>query len=483
MARRWSFVARWWLAALPMILALPAPSAPAPTGAVPAARQEEATPAEAGEAVEGGPVKGGPTEGGPAEGAAPTVNVELILDSSGSMAEEIGDGETKIEAARRAMREVIAEIPARDGYNVGLRVYGQEGSNREEDRAESCRSTELVVPIDGVDEEALLEGVAAVEPTGWTPLALALEAAAEDFAPGGEGVTNAVVLVTDGEETCGGDPCVAAAALNAAEIGVTTHVVGFGLSEGQREAVRCIAEEGGGELFAADDAEGLSAAVFSALERLEPEVAGYVGGDAFPLLAEGEPGELSVIAVGPYQEGLGLPIVLRNHTGEDVEGVVVSAVARDGEGDLLGEGRTLNVYPYVVVDGGVAFGRIYFGAGDLPEDAEYGDVEIDAQPRGDEPLFLDMTVEEADVQEDGQIAGILRNEQGQDVVNLRPAIACFDDEGELLEVAETIFAAADSALEEGDDTTVTFTPEQGPPDIAGPCPAFLFAGQAQEALP
>jgi Mg-chelatase subunit ChlD len=448
-----------------------------------ASAQGDATPGgETETTTEGGRDVVEATEGGAVEGAPPTVNVELVLDSSGSMAEETPDGETKIDAAKRALREVIAAIPARNGYNVGLRVYGQEGSNREEDRAESCRATELLVPIEGVDEEALREGVAAVEPTGWTPLARALEAAGDDFAPGGEGVTNAVIMVTDGEETCGGDPCEVAGALHAADVELTTHVVGFGLTPEQREAVRCIAEEGGGELFAAADAEGLSEAVFSALEQLEPTVAGYVGGNAFPLLEAGESGELSIVAVGPYQEGLGLPIVVRNDTGEDVEGVEVSAVARDADGGLLGQGSTNGIYPYVVVDGGLAFGRIYFGVGDLPDDAEYEDVEIEAEPRSDEPIFLDMTVEEAGVRE-GQIVGIVRNDQGQDVSNLRPAIACFDEAGELLEVNEKLLGAADTSLEVGDETTVAFTPDRGAGGLEGPCLAFLFAAQAQEALP
>lgn len=93
-----------------------------------------------------------------------------------------------------------------------------------------------------------------------------------------------------------------------------------------------------------------------------------------------------------------------------------------------------------------------------------------------------MTVEEAAVQA-GQIVGLLRNDQGQDVFNLRPAIACFDEAGELLEVNENPLGAADPSLEVGDETTVAFTPEQGAGDLEGLCPAVLFVGQAQEALP
>jgi len=475
-----------WFARIVVAVLLLGPVTPAGvalTTAAPTAAQE-ATPAEeTNEPDEGGPRATEETEGGPGEASAPTANVELILDSSGSMAEESAGGETKIAAAKRAMGEVIDQIPEREGFNVGLRVYGHEGTNREEDKEQSCQSTELLVPIDGVDTAALHGEVEAVTPTGWTPLALALEAAATDFEPGGESVTNAVIMVTDGEETCGGDPCAVAGQLNAAAIALTTHVVGFGLTPEQQDAVRCIADEGGGQLFTANDADSLSEAVFSAFQQLEATEQGYLGGNAFPLLEQGEAGEISVIAIGPYNEGLGLPIVVRNATGQDVERIEVSAVARDAGGTLLGEGATLNMYPHVVIDGGVAFGRIYFGVGEMPDDTRYEDVEIDFEPRsGDEPLFLDMTVEKAD-QQGEQIVGIVRNDWDQDVMNMRPAIACFDETGALLEVAEDPFAATEQSLESGGDSTITFQPGGTAPGLAGPCPAFLFAVQAQAGLP
>src|SRR5688572_5458926 len=204
----------------------------------------------------------------PLQATTRTVNVELILDASGSMAEALPDGETRITAAKRILSQVIQGLPEREGVNVGLRVYGHLGDNTETGKPVSCRSSELLVPIAGVDKPLLTQTVEAIQPTGWTPIAYALEQAAADFQPGGESVTNAIVLVTDGEETC--DPpeqaCQAAAALRQAGIAVTTHVVGFALTEQQTTQVRCIAEQGGGQLFGADDAAGLGTAIGSALE-------------------------------------------------------------------------------------------------------------------------------------------------------------------------------------------------------------------------
>lgn len=208
-------------------------------------------------------------ETNPTQANAATINVELVFDSSGSMAQEISPGVTRIEAAKDVLNDVVDAIPEREGVNVGFRVYGHEGSNQEEDREESCQSTELVVPIEGVNKDRLREAVASYQPVGWTPITLALQEAAEDFSPPGESEVNAIVLVTDGLETCGGDPCAAAQALAASEVDVTTYVIGFGLTPEEQGTLQCIADAGGGLNLGAGSAEELNVALFTVLEELQ----------------------------------------------------------------------------------------------------------------------------------------------------------------------------------------------------------------------
>ena len=204
----------------------------------------------------------------PTQASSRTVNVELILDASGSMAETIGN-ETRMQIAKRVMREVINAIPERQGVNVGFRVYGHRGDNTEAGKAESCRSSDLLVPIEGVNKPALLRQVDTFQPTGWTPLAYSLEQSGGDFEPGGESITNSVILVTDGLETCGGDPCAVARSLNRANVRVVTNVVSFALTTEEQQTLQCIADEGGGELYGAQNADELSAALFTVLEQLQ----------------------------------------------------------------------------------------------------------------------------------------------------------------------------------------------------------------------
>ena len=88
--------------------------------------------------------------------AGTQVNVELMLDSSGSMADETNTGETRIAAAKSVLTDVIAALPSdRPEINVGFRVFGHKGNNTQAGKQESCQSSDLTVPIQGVDKQAL----------------------------------------------------------------------------------------------------------------------------------------------------------------------------------------------------------------------------------------------------------------------------------------------------------------------------------------
>jgi len=223
-----------------------------------------------------------------AQSSGETVNVELILDSSGSMAERLDSGETRIDAAKTVLTEVIDKLPVKEGVNVGFRVYGHKGTNTEAGKAASCQSTELKVPVEGVNKEALQNEVNAYEPVGWTPLALSLTESAGDFPVADTTTTNAVVLVTDGLETCGGDPCAASRQIKNGDQGITTHVIGFALDETEQANLQCIVDGSGGLLLGAGDAGALSDALFQILDELEVIVAnGWIEiesiGGVFPL--------------------------------------------------------------------------------------------------------------------------------------------------------------------------------------------------------
>lgn len=193
--------------------------------------------------------------GGGAEAAAAPRRVLLMLDASGSMAAREG-GTTKLAAAQDALVSFAAQVPA--DAQLGLRVYGHRGSNREADKAASCRGTELVHAFSPYAQAGFETAVRSFQPRGFTPIAASLQAAAQDFAKAGATEAgNVVYLVSDGIETCGGDPAAAARALHASNVRVVVNVIGFDLDAQAERQLRSVAEAGGGQYVAARSAADL----------------------------------------------------------------------------------------------------------------------------------------------------------------------------------------------------------------------------------
>ncbi|MBT8445295.1 MAG: VWA domain-containing protein [Gammaproteobacteria bacterium] len=211
------------------------------------------------------------------EGGAAGAAVELILDASGSMLQRL-DGKRRINIAKEVLTEAVREhIPA--GTPVALRVFGHK-------EVDSCR-TDLEIKLGPLDPDAAAKKIAGINAMNLarTPIADSLKAVASDLKGAGGGV---VVLVTDGEETCDGDPGKAIEALQAQGFAINLNIVGFAIDDAELAAQFMEwAELGGGRYLAANDRDGLSGALESALrvsftvfDRGGNEVAsGEVGGD------------------------------------------------------------------------------------------------------------------------------------------------------------------------------------------------------------
>ncbi len=180
----------------------------------------------------------------------------LVMDASGSMNAEDAGEQTRIAAAREALTNVVDSLDQHQ--QVGLRVFAGEVTDPEAPQA--CEDSELVVEIGDDNRDELRTAIEDYQAVGArTPLAYALEQAAEDL--GDEG-NRTIVLVSDGEENCAPDPCEAAQAIADQGIDLAIHTVGFQIedeeSEAAREQLQCIAEVGGGDYFDANDAETLT---------------------------------------------------------------------------------------------------------------------------------------------------------------------------------------------------------------------------------
>lgn len=190
-------------------------------------------------------------------------NVALILDCSGSMNEQTSDSKTKIDVAKSVVANMIQKYP--EGLRVSLLVYG--------DTTGACNDVRLVRPLSTLDvgsKSWLSSEIHQLQANGKTPIALSLRRAGQELAKFDS--VSSVVLISDGKETCGGDPAAEAAALAQRfnlRYGVT--VFGFAVDGAERASLEAIAAAGNGKYYNAASAEELEQQTATAQEEIEVE--------------------------------------------------------------------------------------------------------------------------------------------------------------------------------------------------------------------
>lgn len=191
-------------------------------------------------------------------GQAPeAASMILVLDASGSMWGQL-NGKAKITIAKAVMSELIDEIPK--NFQTGLIVYGHR-------RKGDCNDIEMVLPPGPHNPAAMKQKIQVISPKGKTPLSHAVKQAAQALKYTEEKAT--VVLVSDGLETCHMDPCGLAAELAMTGVDFTVHVIGFDISKGDQERLRCLADRTGGLFLSADNAASLRDALFKTIEKIK----------------------------------------------------------------------------------------------------------------------------------------------------------------------------------------------------------------------
>ncbi len=183
-------------------------------------------------------------------------NLLFVVDSSGSMWGQV-DGVTKMTTAKQALTRLIGDLPA--STNTGIMAYG----HREKS---ACDDVEMISPISPSSRSSADAALSLLSPLGKTPIAYALQRAGDVLGNTASGDTNHIVLISDGIETCGGDPCAVASRLAARNINVKVHVVGFDIAAKYRAQLQCIADNGNGKYFSADSTKGFTEAIKSVVK-------------------------------------------------------------------------------------------------------------------------------------------------------------------------------------------------------------------------
>ncbi|SIS59945.1 Ca-activated chloride channel family protein [Roseivivax lentus] len=186
----------------------------------------------------------------------------IVFDASGSMAQAVGgtDSPTRIAEAQSALRQVLPMVP--DERPVGLLTYGPGTLG-------FCENFQVRLAPEPHQRLQIQAEIDALSPLGDTPLARAVELAAEAMSFRDEPAV--VVLVTDGRDTCGSSVCRVAEQLAAEGADLTVHVIGFrfgGYEPGQdlyKTSPGCLSAFTGGHYLSAQSLEDLVGALHRTL--------------------------------------------------------------------------------------------------------------------------------------------------------------------------------------------------------------------------
>lgn len=197
------------------------------------------------------------------EGAAEcTSDAMLVLDGSGSMsAADFADGAPNRMNRVRASLSRVVPVATRL-RRLGLVIYGPGPDEN------SCRNIDVKFAPKPNAAPDIMKLADSIRPGGRTPLARSVEQALDVLKDSPRPAE--IIVLTDGEDTCGGDPCLLAKRIQAQEPGITVHVVGFRLpEETETGGASCLARETRGRFVTAETTDDLTQALRQTLTCTE----------------------------------------------------------------------------------------------------------------------------------------------------------------------------------------------------------------------
>jgi Ca-activated chloride channel family protein len=147
------------------------------------------------------------------------------------------EGSTRIEAAKAVLSDLVDSLKAVPNLELGLRVYGHQYPRNQQ----NCRDTRLEVAFKPGNHNLIKTRLDMIRPKGTTPLAYSLEKAAGDF-PDTRNVRNILIIITDGLESCDGDPCAISLEIQRKGVLLKPFVIGLGLDLSVKTNFDCLGE-------------------------------------------------------------------------------------------------------------------------------------------------------------------------------------------------------------------------------------------------
>jgi len=157
----------------------------------------------------------------------------FLLDGSNSMNSD-WNNELRHEVAKEILGNLVDSLQDIPNLELALRVYGHQSPKHQQD----CKDTKLEVGFAKSNAEKIKSQLENIIPQGVTPLAYSLQQAANDFPD--KNARNIIIIITDGLESCSGDPCKISLSLQKKNIFLKPFVIGLGLDEDYTKDFECL---------------------------------------------------------------------------------------------------------------------------------------------------------------------------------------------------------------------------------------------------
>lgn len=152
----------------------------------------------------------------------PLTRILFVFDASQSMFGR-WQSDMKINIAQKLLAEMLDSLDNIENLELALRVYGHQKPFPPQD----CNDTRLEVPFAPHNAKKIQHRLKTIVPRGTTPIASSLEKSGGDF-PECDRCRNIIILITDGIEECGGDPCAVSRSLQKKGIALKPFIIGIG---------------------------------------------------------------------------------------------------------------------------------------------------------------------------------------------------------------------------------------------------------------
>ncbi len=160
----------------------------------------------------------------------------FLFDASGSMLAPWGN-ELRIDVAKRVLTNLVDSLKVNDKIELALRPYGHLTPSKEQ----NCKDTKLEIPFAPNNNDRIIDRLKYIYPRGTTPIAYSLLQSAKDF-PKDDNYRNIIIIITDGIESCDGDPCAVSLELQKKDIFLRPFVIGLGMEEKFASEFDCMGE-------------------------------------------------------------------------------------------------------------------------------------------------------------------------------------------------------------------------------------------------